>query len=350
MTRLPIVRCLVAAVCMISPLLAFAQRFQRGGAFFISFQVPDSMGTFASSINDALSVTGYYVDANQHTHGFVRHANGDIISFDVTGSLGTQPVGVNAAEEVAGNYQDIHGFSRGFVRLPSGTIDTFNPGSSGGATVVTGINAMGTVTGYFTTTNIIPPAYGFVRYADGAVITFGIPGSTEVIPESINVTGDVTGYFYFENNTSVGGFVRSPDGTISTFDFESGIVPESINADGAIAGWDATPEFHGFLRSPRGVITSFDTPGNILTQNLSINGAGALVGSYQVQQSLPPFSASHGFLRSPGGRITSFDPPGATQTTATSIDNVGVITGWYYSSTMPNAIGFLRVPAGRRGY
>lgn len=337
-------KCLIAAVCMVSPLSGYTQSFQRVGPSFISFQVPDSAGTFPSGVNDALSVTGYYMDANQQSHGFVRYASGQIISFDVLGSVTTDPVGIDAAGEVAGNYQEERGFSSGFVRSPGGEISEFNPAGSGGSTVVTGINATGSITGYYTNTNTIPPAYGFVRRRDGSMITFTIGGSTVVIPENINAAGEITGYYYSDDNTSVGGFIRSPNGDIATFDFDAGIVPESISAAGFITGWYAATEFHGFVRSAEGVITSFDPPGTLLTQYLSINGAGAIAGSYQVQQSLSSTFNSHGFLRSPEGKIVSFDPPGGTQTTATGIEDRGVITGWYYGSTAPNASGFLRMP------
>jgi hypothetical protein len=334
--------CLTAAVCMLTPLFCSAQSPARqNGPFFISFQVANSTGTYPLSVNNFLSTTGYYyTGANRQPHAFVRQVFGRVTTFDVPGSINTQPVGINNAGEITGSYQDVAGFDRGFMRSPKGQITTFNPAGSAGSTVPRAINDKGIVVGQYSTTNSYPPGFGFIRYPDGGIVTFGISGSTYVNPQSINDAGEITGQYFYNGNTQVGGFVRYPNGEISTFDTADGIVPLGISEAGTVTGWLATAGLHGFVRSARGVIVPFDPPGTIGTQYVSINRVGEVTGSYST---LPFNGLVHGFLRSPRGKSSSFDAPEAVDTTPTSIDDHGVVAGWYLRAT-GGAEGFLRIP------
>jgi hypothetical protein len=345
--------CLTAVVCLLAPLFSSAQATPpANGPFFISLEVPNSTGTYPMGVNDSLSVAGYYKDASQQIHGFVRLVMGQVTSFDVAGSIMTQPVGINDMGEIAGSYEAASGIQRGFLRLANGTITTFNPSDAQGSTVPTAINASGEIAGVYSTSALTPPSLGFLRYANGSIATFGIAGSTFVNPQSINADGEVTGEYLYDGNTQIGGFVRHANAQITTFHYEQGIVPSGINKNGMVTGWYATTGFHGFLRSAEGVLTSFDPPGTLLTQYISINRAGQVTGSYNVKTSIKPSVKpggstpsilSHGFLRAHDGNMESFDPPGSFQTTPTSINTLGVVTGWYFGS-MGQAVGFMRVP------
>jgi hypothetical protein len=79
--------------------------------------------------------------------------------------------------------------------------------------------------------------------------TFSLPGS--VRPTSINSSGAVAGF------DSVGGFVRDPDGTITTLKWPAVIVPPIyINDSGIVAGSykdnPQAPYSHGFVGQPQG--------------------------------------------------------------------------------------------------
>src|SRR5271169_4694540 len=63
-------------------------------------------GTTSFFNNPAGTITGYYVDANYVTHGFVRTADGDITSFDPPNSVSTTPQGINPAGAITGYYAD----------------------------------------------------------------------------------------------------------------------------------------------------------------------------------------------------------------------------------------------------
>jgi hypothetical protein len=117
-----------------------------------------------------------------------------------------------------------------------------------------------------------------------------------------------------------------------------------INEKGEIVGYygDIQPipgHFQGFVRDPNGKLTSFD-PG-FDTVMASINNKGAITGAYA------DITESHtqGFVRSPDGTITSFVPPfcNSTSTNPTSINDEGVITGSCFASG-PFNILWVRFP------
>lgn len=194
------------------------------------------------------------------------------------------------------------------------------------------------------------------RRDDGAVyVEFVVPGSTCeasfplcTTPVAINLFGAVTGY-YADTNASLHGFVRTPLGTITTFDgpgatcssyFSTCTSPVGINLQGAITGFycDAVT-CHGFLRAPGGTITAFDPPESVFTQFSTggINQAGVITGSYYDSNYL-----AHGFLRTPGGSFTSFDALGTVNgTVPTGINDAGEVVGWYYDANYV-VHGFLR--------
>jgi uncharacterized membrane protein len=160
---------------------------------------------------------------------------------------------------------------------------------------------------------------------------------------SINDTGTIAGYTCASNDEH--GFVRTPGGTVTTFDppDSRGTTTSAINAEGAIAGYFSGPDLgqHGFVRYPNGLITTFDPPGSMATYAKSINAVGTIAGLYFNS------TGTHGFVRYPGGQIVSFDPPGSTATQVLSINVFGAIAGWYQEAGTSRHIGFIRDPLGK---
>ena len=179
-------RSLVFLACLLCPALSLGQHskpnFSRLTAYrFLYFQVPGAALTTPSSINDSLTVTGTYSTLAGFTGGFVRTAFGQITTFDV-GQVYTGQPHINAAGEIAGIYQDVSGMSRGFIRSVDGSITKFNPGGDAGSTVVTDINDGGTVVGIYLPTNTDPPSNAYLRTPDGTITTFTVPGGTFRVP------------------------------------------------------------------------------------------------------------------------------------------------------------------------
>jgi len=209
------------------------------------------------------------------------------------------------------------------------------------------INDSGVVVG-------IIPGYGtgFVRTPDGTMTTFKAEDSYSwTTPESINNSG-VTAGSYLVNSTYVThGFVRDAVGGITTFDAPGagnqqyqGTFAQSINAQGVIAGYyaDISGHVHGYMRAAAGTVTSFDVPGAAYTWAWSINDKSSIAGYWSADNS----TNYHGFVRSAAGKITTFDPPGAAYVGyGTAINLKGVITGTYTDETNV-AHGYVRQPGG----
>jgi hypothetical protein len=191
---------------------------------------------------------------------------------------------------------------------------TFGPGFS--SFWATAINWSGAVVGYFTGDS--PFESGFVAHPDGYFGQFIVPQTLycdigqATIPEGINAGGTIAGWYTNCNpENNLGGFVMSPDGNLTLFKpagtiltsalpqttpyaqpqdppyLESLTAPRVLSIDqaGDITGsyTDAAGVQHGFVRNPYGTITTFDPPENaarVGTQPTSINDAGVITGFY----------------------------------------------------------------------
>jgi hypothetical protein len=200
-------------------------------------------------------------------------------------------------------------------------------------------------------------AKGSAGSEEPVFITFDAPGENQTIPEGINSAGAITGNTSF-NSAYQHGFVRAPDGTITTFDAPgagiAGTYSISINSAGEITGWffDANFVGHGFLRDPKGTITVLDAPGAGThpfpqgTYAVSINDGGTIAGLFSDSQSM-----AHGFFRSREGKFTTFDvaPEVGNFTAAASINSAGAITG-IFSGKNGVSGGFVRSVDGKFTY
>ena len=187
-----------------------------------------------------------------------------------------------------------------------------------------------------------------------AITEFDAPNSTKVssmkcagfcgtTAYSNNNLGDIVGS-YTDDNIVPHGFLRNADGRIISFDapgaglgfgLNQGTAAYSINDVGMIAGQFEDPNsvYHGFVRYPNGSFATFDAPSagagaNQGTLAFNINLQGATAGIY-----VDDNYVEHGFVRSPAGGITTFDPDGSTGTVVceeTCLNLLGAVTGFYF--------------------
>jgi hypothetical protein len=278
-------------------------------------------GTLGVGINGFGVIAGSTRDNNGVRHGFLRYPNGKFVVFDhpLAGTDGTNLEGtLNALGAVAGSVRTAVNVGVPFVdipyvREPDGTFHNVNFPNFGGGDgnainlwgVMVSINDLGAITGDYWTCNADLSScavHGFVRTPDGKYSSFDVPGASTdgldgggTFPQGINDLGEVSGY-YVDANFVFHGFVRSPDGRITTFDVRTsctdtpnppadcaleGTFPANVNVLGRVGGTyygeDGNP--HGFWRDADGTITRFDYPReNYFTEPTAINDSGQITG------------------------------------------------------------------------
>jgi hypothetical protein len=196
-------------------------------------------------------------------------------------------------------------------------------------------------------------AQDFGRDKHDHLLHFEVPGSKATYPLAINEGGTVTGY-YITRSGATSGFVRDDDGHITTFHVPGSALtePVGINTAGEITGYyelggasydPSHPDPQGFIRSANGTITTFgDTPIQPATtfrpQPVAINAAGEVVGNYTDNS-----YASFVFIRSATGSVESFSlSNGALYPTfVTGLNDSGEIVGYTTSFLLDESGGFL---------
>ena len=198
---------------------------------FTSFDAPNAgtgpfqgtVVTLESGLNPLGALIGWYYDANNAAHGYVREPNSVITSFDPPGATNTYPGSINPEGVIVGGALDANGIFHGFIRSAKGVITSFDvpgagtklglpPGSEG--TLALGITPFSLITGYWADSNTI--YHGFVRYPNGAISKFDAPGAGTVplslqgtVPQGMNSWGEIVGYLQ-DSNYIYHGFIRIP--------------------------------------------------------------------------------------------------------------------------------------------
>lgn len=188
----------------------------------------------------------------------------------------------------------------------------------------------------------------FILEKDGTTVPWTPPG-IYAYPIGINDRGDVAGYSSIgceTGGTCTEGFLRSADGTVSTF-FASGqsndeTTVEAFNSRDQIAGYfyDASYHLHGFIRQPDGTVEVIDAPNAGYTNITALNDRGYAAGMFADD------SGWHGILVAPNGKQTVFDVPTTQFFLVTGINDDGAITGWYEFNNNTQETAFVRSPDG----
>jgi uncharacterized membrane protein len=317
----------------------------NSGGHFTPFDTPAAVyGIFGTSMNAEGLIAGYYTDASNNTHAFLRDRSGAVTTIDPPGNSNFSIVGalansINSKDAVAGNLFDGNFVEHGFLRDKQGAFTTIDAPNAAQGTRARSVNDEGEVAGDYEDSNFI--RHGYVRDESGSIATFDPPdASAAFVGEgtrvfSINNSGSVTGYFIDANDVHHG-FVRDEDGGIATFSAPGaataaqgeGTFAWSINDDGEIAGYftDTAFKAHGFVRDKHGLITRFDVPNAIYgTFAYSINNEGTVAGYYSDASGFP-----HGFVRDRHGRFTVVDSPEKGYgTVLRAINDKGNVAGYH---------------------
>jgi hypothetical protein len=277
------------------------------------------------SINDGGGVTGSDYDSNAVAHGFVWTQKKQVVAFDAPGAgtglfQGTYPFIINETFGVAGTVIDANNIAHGFLRNPEGKIKMLDVPGAGTS-----------------------QACSF----NGSTFT-SFSGGTFVV--DMNDTGVVVGAYADASTCILHAFVRSADGSLTSFDPPGPLVISSaftfgkglyVSQTGIVAGayFEAIPgnpfggNIRGFVRSPDGKIATFDaasySPCCIWTLPSGISSSALVVGSFN-----DGYSINHGFVRTFNGSITVLDAPNAGSGPNQGTVPLGISSGG-------NVVGFL---------
>jgi len=330
-------------------LLAIATQPSAWGQTYTTFDPPGSQGTSPVSINAAGQITGSFFDVNFATHGFLRDTDGTITTFDVPGASnppGTSPGFITSQGLIVGTYYDSNFGQHIFLRAKDGTITTlqFPGGTSYGGEFVA--NSAGAIAGLSFDAN--GNLQGFLRAPSGKFTFFEFPPAFIPPPMPFSFAPNVTALSpggtilgsYFDENLALHGFLRTIDGTFTTFDIPNalaefpfqGTIPASINDSGTVTGFyfDTTKnsDLRVFIRATNGSFTTFDTPQlGSFGGSAPINSSGVVAGNVQNCSNFPCTPIS--FLRA-NGKVSPVNDPEAVQGTAvTGITPAGEMIGNY---------------------
>lgn len=306
------------------------------------FDVPGATSTYATAINNAGRIAGYYVDANQATHGFTRDPLGNVSTFDAPGAgtatnQGTTAVAISNSGFIAGSYVDSGNVSHGFLRGPGGTFMLFDaPGASN--TYVTAVNYDATVVGYSFDSTFTRFAY--IRDSFGNFTNIAVANFVNPLAASINTAGRVAGYISSSPNGYFG-LTVDPSGVASAFAVplypRANVVNDLNVIGGSYSPNGGTRQL--FLRDHLGNLTYFNVTGNLygaeLTGlNVSSMSSGSVTGA----------TGTHGWVRDVSGNITIFDAGtgGAGYGTyPRGLNKIGQICGTYVDNQQ-HGHGFIR--------
>jgi hypothetical protein len=178
--------------------------------------------------------------------------------------------------------------------------------------------------------------------------SFDIPGATSYFVAGINDEGLIAGTWDAAGGSAVG-FIRSPDGRISTPilnpNDNSGLtVLRAVNDEGVIAGFYGANVSNGFLLTD-GKFQTVDFPGAVSTALRGINNRGDVSGTYSI---VDLNADEFGFIIPRRGTPISFklSDPSGTGIVVGGINDLRQLVG-YYTDATSTLVGFLRQPSGQ---
>src|SRR5215471_9490846 len=126
-------------------LLGLTISTKLSGQTITTFDAPGAgtgpfQGTSALDIDQSGRTIGFFRDANNVRHGFIRSKNGTFTTFDAPGAgtaanQGTRAYATNSSGSITGHFTDSANTAHGYVRSNQGVITVFDAPGAG-----TGIN------------------------------------------------------------------------------------------------------------------------------------------------------------------------------------------------------------------
>ncbi len=273
------------------------------------------------------------------------------VTFQIPGGTDIDVVKINNMGTVAGSYTAL-GKQRGFVRNAAGQVTTFD--YNGKDTAPTSISDDGTVVGYYFDGSLLG---GFKRSPNGTMTQVTIPGGGFTAVHGISNTSGMTAGFYRKVNEAANiAFVANASGDAvailppASSEWRDSVA-NAVNDGGTAVGYFAFGiKETGFVRTPDGTVTVFDAVSGSTdprvtrqTEPVAVNNGGTVAG--EANALVCPWDCHtrsvKGFIRSPGGQVTLFSAFGARGMSVAALNNLGQVTGYYSLPRQPQ-LGYVR--------
>ncbi|MBV9991629.1 MAG: hypothetical protein JOZ72_10085 [Alphaproteobacteria bacterium] len=271
------------------------------------------------------------------------------LTFDVQGSAAVSPIAITRTGNTIVGYYNTGTADASFLRTSDGVVSTFSL-VDGASTRALSANRYNDIAG---TVSPGPTTQGFLRTADGLAVRFSVDGSSFTEATGINDKDLVAGDYTDTSTSKRNGFVRKPDGKVTTFASPDGtdVAVKAINNQGTVVGTYGT---HGFYRNNQGVMTTFRITANYVVP-VAINAGGAIAAYYADTS-----GKIHGLVRSSSGALQGFNAPNAANGSfPTGINDDGIVVGWcldgqnvthgFALNTATSKFAALNAPDGAKG-
>jgi hypothetical protein len=228
-------------------------------------------------------------DGYPYASGFVTSPDGTTIPFSASGNPLDETVAwaINRKGEIVGQYEAADGTTHGFIRKINGAVTSITA-NCGSATALFAINDKGVVAGGGATCE-------FLISPKGTETDFNIPGARTVWINSINDNSWISGSYFTEDGTQIG-FVRSPDGIISTISVNGhgATTAPCINNAGSVTGSFGNHGGKSYVQIAMGATSEIKIEGAAKVYPRCINSKNVVAGSYFVNDDGKRYS--EGFL------------------------------------------------------
>jgi uncharacterized membrane protein len=237
------------------------------------------------------------------------------------GARATAVNGVNRAGDLVGFYRDAANDVHGFLRRDGKFTSIDYPGAK--STVPHGISASGDIVGQYSLPDTPAIAHGFLLTKQGRFTSVDVPGHTNTVAVRLLSDGTIIGCYHDAGPDSMhamklaGGKLSALDRPIS---MHNGATPDGKTFVGTYNDRTGGTSHGRSYVLTGSTFTLFDVPGSSATNAQDINAAGVIVGSYQAN------GISHGFVRE-RDVYTTLNAPGAAGTNANGISDDGTVVG-----------------------
>ena len=242
-------------------------------------------------------------------------------TIDVPGALSTSPQGINAGGDISGFYVDASQHAHGFILHDGALTQIDYPGADN--TTARGIGPDGTIVGtYGNDVEEAAASHGFKRAPDGTFERVHYPGHLNEVPQRILPDGTILGCRH-DHDT-----MGSMDGVVIAGTQTSEINKFASMNNGATPNGELIVGFYTDMMMTKGytinegVFNDFMVPGSTLTTAWDVNPRGDIVGVYRNA------TGFHGYVRT-GAGYTTLDAPGASATRAFGVNARGDVVGTY---------------------